>query len=82
MVFIIKTISIGKCHKRWIKKRKKIGVLKSVAKENFCPGSELIGTYDLENCIDQGIYQKDDTLYLKINRGCSCLLIYHKNDIV
>lgn len=43
----------------------KIGTLKSVAKENFLPGSELMGTYDLENCIDQEIYQKDDTMYLK-----------------
>ena len=28
-----------------------------------------MGTYDLENCIDQEIYQKDDTLYLKTIEG-------------
>lgn len=47
----------------------KIGTLKSVAKENFFPGDELMGTYDLENCIDQEIYQKDGTLYMKTKEG-------------
>ncbi|MCH4286344.1 MULTISPECIES: hypothetical protein [Bacillota] len=47
----------------------KISTLKSVAKENFFPSSKLMGTYDLENCIDQEIYQKDDTLYLKTIEG-------------
>lgn len=47
----------------------KIGTLKSVAKENLSPATELMGTYDLENCIDQDIYQKDDTLYLKTKEG-------------